>query len=1190
MDDDGKAAAKVVAIFRKAEPPRQFVLPPGDVLVFGRAGDCDVVLPSRGISSRHAMLRHKPCASGGSEMFLEDTSTNGTGTCGGDQTTWSPLRKGESRQLETSLQILLPLNSKEESAVLTICVFGDGLPDAYDERRRVGRWLYRGKLGEGALGIVHKASDLTGKLGEAVAIKVAKTAKGAKKTSKLRNAFILHREAQWSLQRLHNKSYSGFSAEKARLFARYLEDHTGKWSELDFDSERKLFEGQDYRWDKFKPPVAIPEKPYVAIEYVPGRTLHAALGWSREQPLHEGQGVLDDEERHLVAKQAAEALTYLISQNLIHRDFRTTNLMIVGKGPDVSVRVIDLGHTILAEPGHQRNKSPIVRCNMKEEEKKRFEWAPPEVKAKEHFLNFALPVHSFDVFSMAVLAVQLQVREHPEARVAVDRLMGIQSGDCLPSAVGLPQEFLRLMLGMPLKRPPIEEIQRILNQKRKAVTEAEPERQSKRQATIHSGSMDKSPTVELASESDNPHPPTSVVEYDDASKRADGEGALVGKTAVPKFGSAAADPIADEEGKVWDQLEQSAKQQSKAKRPGKDQNFNLLAPLPGVDDLLDRVQLEKEPRGTQEVACEQQRDRHAQPSQQVASEQPVQSDYSGNTNPERKVEPSQQQKTALPAEQLLPQAPRSARVEKHSHTKQEKLQERVELPSKPLTQDPQVAQAEQPVKAASPNRLICAEERQPIQTEILGQPNPPDKLISGTRLAMENLQTVQAKGSERSALPEHTMHVKEQPVQAEQQQPVPVEFASQPDRAGNLEPMPSKQEPLLEQMVHSTPASNQSAQAEQPVQPVLPEQLIRVDPNQHVHVQPDQPGRVSPPPVKRQEFSERSSQQSQPDRHKVHSVPAEQSVQSVQVPVQLDRPEQRTPPPAMQEATPEQSAHTARPNAQQVDSMQPALPEQPTAEQQQPPEAEFPVQARQGPKSSPARKNRFAQPLQPGPVRPGLLLSSGATDTANQAEVIDQPSRFEEPGRYSLEQTVLDLSGHGQSERVSWLLQQLQQIRRSSKPQSDSNDEPQRLQQTPDAFISQEQLEQRKEIESNRHFSKASAAVSSAPDQLTSEPVYGPCRLPTWPKQKPPTQPPRLLMPTSVPDSQVPEMPRRPQLILPTHPNPNILPNMLPGHPKPRTPFGFQLSKALSFEASQRKHVPRFQTQILPRPHAARPY
>lgn len=293
--------------------------------------------------------------------------------------------------------------------MLLITNHGEGLPDAHDVKEKSGRWMYKGKLGEGGLGVVHLAADTWGRLKGDIAIKVCKVAKDAKATSKLRSAFILHREAQWSLQRIHNEKQKSYSRDKAGLFARYLEDHTGKWSrDCDFDAERATYESQDFRWDKYKPE-GMPPLSYVAMEYVPGRTLHTALGWSRDQPLKR-EDVLNQQEKESIVRQGTKALMYLKEMSLIHRDFRTTNLMVCDRGASMRVKVIDLGHTIFAQEHQSKNKSAVVRCNWREEETKRFDWAPPEVKAKEPFVNYLQPVHSFDVFSFGVLAVpQLQI-------------------------------------------------------------------------------------------------------------------------------------------------------------------------------------------------------------------------------------------------------------------------------------------------------------------------------------------------------------------------------------------------------------------------------------------------------------------------------------------------------------------------------------------------------------------------------------------------------------------------------------------------------------------------------------------------------------------------------------------------------------------------------------------------------------
>jgi len=454
---------KVVAIWRGTEAvPWQFALAAGEVLSIGRSADCDVQAEIRGVSGRHVELRVVEAAGateGSLELHVKDTSTNGTGLSSSSTEPWAALR-GESRKLGPATQLLVPLNrkAKELSVVLTVRVLGDGLPDAYDDRGKTGRWRYNAKLGEGALGIVFRASDVSGKLQGDVAVKVSKITKAAKPGAKLRHAYILHREAQWSLERLHNQKSRWYKADRAAHFAKYLEDHTGRWAapELDFEAERTVFEAADFRWDGFRPSPPAPACPYVVMELVPGRTLHSCLGLGHDKAM---DPPLTTQEKKMLAKQLAEAVEYMSSFGLIHRDFRTTNLLLVGRGSAGRIRVIDLGHTIAAEHEQVKNRSAVVRCSWKESKQKRFDWAPMEVKSeKDSGVNFSFPVHAFDVFSLTVLLLQLETGSLQAARAAALRLTeGNGDTSRRVGALGLDEELLRRMLGPAATRPrPLE--------------------------------------------------------------------------------------------------------------------------------------------------------------------------------------------------------------------------------------------------------------------------------------------------------------------------------------------------------------------------------------------------------------------------------------------------------------------------------------------------------------------------------------------------------------------------------------------------------------------------------------------------------------------------------------------------------------------------------------------------------------
>merc|ERR1712113_752180 len=103
--------------------------------------------------------------------------------------------------------------------------------------------------------------------------------------------------------------------------------------------------------------------------------------------------LLDANDKVAILRQALEALDYLNSFRLIHRDFRTTNLMWHGRGDAGMLKVIDLGLMLLADEGHVYNDNRVVMCNWKETKHKPFDWAPEEVKlnGSHSCANFSMP-------------------------------------------------------------------------------------------------------------------------------------------------------------------------------------------------------------------------------------------------------------------------------------------------------------------------------------------------------------------------------------------------------------------------------------------------------------------------------------------------------------------------------------------------------------------------------------------------------------------------------------------------------------------------------------------------------------------------------------------------------------------------------------------------------------------------------
>lgn len=369
----------------------------------------------------------------------------------------------EEKAEEESLCMPLVMSNKELDL--------PNLPDVYDPTTQKGRWRYDARLGEGGLGVVYRAYDVTGTHGN-VAIKVHKP-RSKQSQKDARFVFEMHREHQWSQRYLHSEWDPSYDKSKAQFFARYVEDQTGfaVFGPEGFDKKRRAYEATDFNWDKDGP--EIPERPYVVMELVTGEPLHTVIDREFYPPKKKGTEApppaLTVVEKHEVLLQAAQALEYLVPFGLIHRDFRGCNMHLVSrKGPNTTtqLKVLDLGIMICAEDGQEHNSNQAVqafqRKGMDEDKKRRYDWLPWEVRkgadGTGQAVNFSPPAHSFDVFSLGVLALHMLIGR-TKTRDFLEALKHSEKSRVNSKPIGLdPEVLVRMFHDSPEKRPTPREV------------------------------------------------------------------------------------------------------------------------------------------------------------------------------------------------------------------------------------------------------------------------------------------------------------------------------------------------------------------------------------------------------------------------------------------------------------------------------------------------------------------------------------------------------------------------------------------------------------------------------------------------------------------------------------------------------------------------------------------------------------
>lgn len=486
IEESDSRPRKLFLLSKDSSSPSIFDLAEGESLFVGRAPYCELVIHSAKVSNRHLELFMS--RDGGGELCLlaRDVSTNGAGGRVDAGAEFIEIDKKAPWHVQHGSEIIVPLRTAPgqvpslrdalvlaEQARLTVR-FPDSpsaglcaahaiakdrpLPDIFCDSGGVqtGRWRYLECLGEGGLGVVWFATDMTGPLGN-VAIKVSKwSAKthGSRAAREAWQVYIMHREAQWSLQYLHKSADARYDAQHASLFVRYLEDHTGfpaYESPHEFDAVRGLYEQPELEWSRISFDPALPDMPYVVMELAHGQAVTR---------LTNPESMLDAVEQGRIVEQSSLALGYLGKYGLIHRDFRGSNMHISRRGAAGRIKVLDLGLVINADNlALAGNPNAAVKACWNRRSRL-YDWVPPECKQKDGPLkNFASPLHSFDAYSLAVLILRI-FGGKAWARKVLESGPSSRRWKSKLQDKGLSQHLALLngMLGEPKRRPAFVEI------------------------------------------------------------------------------------------------------------------------------------------------------------------------------------------------------------------------------------------------------------------------------------------------------------------------------------------------------------------------------------------------------------------------------------------------------------------------------------------------------------------------------------------------------------------------------------------------------------------------------------------------------------------------------------------------------------------------------------------------------------
>lgn len=260
-------------------------------------------------------------------------------------------------------------------------------PEKYDEATGTGRWKYLEKLGEGSYGYCWKAQDMHGKQAGLVVIKVSKYRKGSAP------GFMLHREAMCSIRHIHCRAARGYNPHKAALFAEYIEDQTSYRHLTREQDIKKQLDSLTIKWDCGKLESAdASETDYVVMRFYEGASLRRVVA----------ARAFTVQTARMLFSACCTALEYLSELELVHRDFRSANLLWDG----TQIMVLDLGLMLPYRDDMSSNTSAV---NMVPVCSRNY-WMPPEVHDGARnfgFLSEKKRSWTFDVFSLGAMLCEI---------------------------------------------------------------------------------------------------------------------------------------------------------------------------------------------------------------------------------------------------------------------------------------------------------------------------------------------------------------------------------------------------------------------------------------------------------------------------------------------------------------------------------------------------------------------------------------------------------------------------------------------------------------------------------------------------------------------------------------------------------------------------------------------------------------